>query len=291
MHDSDILEVLFEYGLLPSDQHPEIIEKAKARNLPLGAFLVKNRFLSEKALYRFIVDDLGMNSSHTFKFRDYRIQGKTISKFRTNGDFFGIFPLPNSRVAVTLCDVAGKGIEAALLTLLLAKLLRGGIDMTSVLPASFMKKINQVSRAFFEIDRYSTFVLVIVDLLTGIVEYSAAGSPPIFRYDYKEDSVSELELPNIPIGIFDDFQFRGSRTDLNSGDSLLIFSDGAYEGENLRGKPYGIPRLKRMFKSLAQETTTKIFSQLIFNWRMHEIFKRQADDTTFVLIRRIRKKY
>ncbi|MBW7856822.1 MAG: serine/threonine-protein phosphatase [Leptonema sp. (in: Bacteria)] len=291
MDDLDILQVLFEHDLLPVDRKAEIIADVEKRTVPLGAFLVKNRYLSEKKLYQFIIDELGMNSSETFKFKDYRIKGRTISKFRTNGDFFGIFPLPNSRVAVTLCDVAGKGIEAALLTIHLAKLLRGGIDMTSVLPASFMKKINQVSRAFFEIDRYSTFVFIIIDLLSGTVEYSAAGSPPILRYDYRENSVSELELPNIPIGIFDDFQFRGSRTDLNSGDALLIFSDGAYEGENLKGRPYGIPRIKRVFKSKARLSIGKILRAMVFDWRMHEIFRRQADDTTYVIMRRIKKSY
>lgn len=290
MDDLQVLDVLFEHELLPFERKGEIQEMVRKSTDPLGAFLVKKKLLSERALYRFITRDLGMNSKEVFRFKDYEITGRTIPKYRTSGDFFGIVPLSNSRVAVTLCDVAGKGIEAALLTIHLANLLNSGVDMSSVVPSSVMKKVNIISRAFFEVDRYSTFVFIILDLLSGTVEYSAAGSPPLLRYAYRENEVEELDTRNIPIGIFDDFQYRGSRSDLNPGDAILLFTDGAYEGEDLQGRAYGIDRMKRVFKKYARQSTRSLLRHLIFDWRRHSIFRRQADDTTYLVLRRVKKK-
>lgn len=290
MNDLQVLDVLFEHELLPVERKGEIQDMVGKSTEPLGAFLVRKRLLRERELYRFITRDLGMNSDEVFRFKDYEILGRTIPRYRTSGDFFGIFPLSNSRVAVTLCDVAGKGIEAGLLTIHLARMLNGGVDMSSVVPSSVMKKANAISRAFFDADRYSTFVFVILDLISGTVEYSAAGSPPLLRYSYRGNEVEELDTRNIPIGILDDFQYRGSRTELNPGDALLLFSDGAYEGEDLKGRPYGIERMKRVFREGARTTTKKMLRHLIFDWRRHSLFRRQADDTTYVILRRRKKK-
>jgi sigma-B regulation protein RsbU (phosphoserine phosphatase) len=290
MDDLQVLDVLFEHELLPFERKGEIEEMVRKTDQPLGAFLVKKGLLKERALYRYITRDLGMNSKSIFRFRDYEILGRTIPKFRTSGDFFGIFPLSNSRVAVTLCDVAGKGIEAALLTIHLAKLLNSGVDMTSVLPSSVMKKVNIISRAFFEVDRYSTFVFIILDLLSGTVEYSAAGSPPLLRYSARDNDVEELDTRNIPIGIYDDFQYRGSQTDLNPGDSLMLFTDGAYEGENWAGRAYGIDRMKRVFKKYAKSSSRSLLWHMLLDWKRHSLFRRQADDTTYVMLRRMKKK-
>lgn len=290
MEDLEILNVLFEHELLSLERRDEIEERVRKRDEPLGTFLVRKRLLKESEVYRFITRDLGMNSREVYQFRDYEIFGRTLPKFRTSGDFFGIFPLPNSRVAVTLCDVAGKGIEAGLLSIHLAKLLTSGLDMGSVVPSTVMKKINIISRAFFEVDRYSTFVFLIVDLLSGTVEYSAAGSPPLLRYSAREGAVEELDTRNIPIGIYDDFQYRGSRTELNPGDSILLYTDGAYEAEDLKGRAYGIERLKTVLRQNIRKPSRPLLSSFIWDWRRHSFLRRQSDDTTYVLLRRVRKK-
>ncbi|MEQ8351649.1 MAG: PP2C family protein-serine/threonine phosphatase [Leptospiraceae bacterium] len=285
-----ILEVLTDHGLITPEKKQEVVDLYNETGKPPGHILVRKRILQEKHLYKFICKDLGMNPTRPYSTRSYTIAGLTVPKFRTSGDFYGIFPMSDGRIALTLSDVSGKGLEAGILAILLGNLLREGIRMQNIVPNAIMKKINLASRSFFGEDQFATFVVMLLDLYSGTVEYCAAGSPPILVYRHKEGIIEELDQRNIPVGIYEDFQFKGNSLNLDKGDMLLAYTDGAFESRGLRGDMYGVHRLKNAFLRLKDKKLSRLLSGLKSDMRRFSLLRGLADDTTYLSIVRHRKR-
>ena len=290
MDEGAILEVLSQHGLISPEQKQDVIRLNHETGMPPGQILVRKRILKEKQLYKFICKDLGMNPTKPYSTRSFTISGLTVSKFRTSGDFYGIFPMADGRIALTLSDVSGKGLEAGILAILLGNLLREGIQMQNIVPNAIMKKINLASRTFFGVDQFATFVVMLLDLYSGTVEYCAAGSPPILVYRRKEGIVEEIDQRNIPVGIYEDFQFKGNALNLDKGDMLLAYTDGAFEARGIRGEMYGVPRLKNAMLKLRNKKLTRILTGLKSDMRRYSFFRGLADDTTYLAIERHKKR-
>ena len=285
-----ILGVLLDHGLITSDQKEDVVRIYNETGQPPGNILIRKKILNEKQLHKFICRDLGMNPTKPYLTRSYTISGLTVSKFRTGGDFFGVFPMANGRIALTLSDVSGKGLEAGILAILLGNLLREGIQMQNMVPNAIMKKINWASRSFFGVDQFATFVVMLLDLYSGTVEYCAAGSPPLLVYRHRDQYVEEMDQRNIPVGIYDDFQFRGNSLNLDKGDMLLAYTDGAFEARGIRGEMYGVDRLKAAIMKLKNRKLGRLLTGLKGDMRRYSFLRGLADDTTYLAIERHKKR-
>lgn len=283
----DVLSIIHEYGLITEADVQEVLSRHQATGKSHGHILVESGILNEKQLYKFIVDELGMNPDFNYEDRKFNIAGLSIPRFQINGDFYGIFDLGEGKIAVTLSDVAGKGLEAGLLALRLAYLLRKEINLKTIVPATILNQINKASFEFFRSDKFATFIVFILDLYNGTAEYSCAGSPPILVYRHKQKAIESLEVAGIPIGILDDYNFPGRKLSLEKGDAVLFYTDGAYEVENLKGTMFGYDRIKEVFFKNATLPAKKIVQQILGKIKRFSFLKGLNDDTTFVAIRKI----
>ena len=102
------------------------------------------------------------------------------------------------------------------------------------------------------------------------IEYCNAGHEPglIFRvHDYKFDRL-ENEAKNLPLGIFGDSCYSKSRSHLNKGDVLILYTDGLLDAKSRKNKNerFGIERLRTIIMNSAdihpQELTRKIIESI-----------------------------
>lgn len=291
MHPRYILNLLRDYGLLTDADAGRVLKIHEETDAPPGQILIHEKLIKEKQLFKLISSDLGMNTTGVFEDRNYEISAKSIARFGVNGDFYGLFQIDPGRIVLTLCDVSGKGLEAGILAILLAQLLREDIHMKSFVPKAIMKKINVASANFFGADQFATFIVMMIDMYSGTVEYSAAGAPPILHYRFREHEVWEIDQRNIPIGIDRDFQFKGSLLALEKGDILLMFTDGAFEAQNRKGEFYGLDRIRSNLLHIYTRDAGKVVKYLMRLMRRFSLFKGLADDTTYIAIkRRVKRK-
>lgn len=288
--DFPVINILKDYGLIDAAQADRLFSLIQANpELPVGRLLINERMLNEKQLYRFICKNLGMNPNFIFSDRNYDIAGLTVPKFSVSGDFYGYFPLDEGRLAITLSDVSGKGLEAGLLAIELADLLKQSIKMKSVIPSTLMRKVNTISKEFFGEEQFATFIILILDMHSGTVEFCCAGSPPILVYRAREKRVEELDVKGIPVGIYSDFLFNGGRCNLATGDILLMYTDGAYEAESIKKQFYGIERIKKNLIRWSSKPTRKILSHFWRDLKIFTLFKGMNDDTTYIAIKKNRE--
>jgi len=290
MDQETLVTTLQANGLITEHIAQMVLDLHKKNGIPTGKILFEKKFLDEKKFYNFLKEKYELNTNTYDSGKDYEIAGITLPKFIVSGDFFGFFPLADGQVAITLSDVSGKGLEAGILAMALADLLRNSISMGSIIPSQIMRKINDISMIFFNDDQFATFIVLILDTHSGTVEYCGAGSPPILVYRYKTDSIEEVPPKGIPIGIIPDYIFTGSRIEMEKGDTILLYTDGAYECQNWQGEFYGLDRIKSNLMRNNKKAPKKLIEALLRSLRRFALFRSRNDDTTYIAIQRLRRK-
>jgi serine phosphatase RsbU (regulator of sigma subunit) len=93
---------------------------------------------------------------------------------------------------------------------------------------------------------------VILDLQTGHVWYANAGhNLPYLR---TAEEIIELYATGVPLAVFPDVIYDDYETSLNSGESLLMYSDGLVEVHDINGEMFGFPRLYQLLSNHADSS-------------------------------------
>jgi len=138
-----------------------------------------------------------------------------------------------------LGDVSGKGMAASLLMSNLHAIFHSLVPMNLPL-AELMSRANSLLKQSSLANQYATLVAGRANR-AGKIEISNAGHlPPVL---IKNGVKGELNHAGLPLGMFCDAEFHVNKVRLNSGDSLLLFTDGVTETQNADGAEFGTERL------------------------------------------------
>lgn len=143
------------------------------------------------------------------------------------GDFLDLFPLGDGRTGILIGDVSGKGVEVAAM----ATLMRGMVRAMAYVyrsPGVALAKVNDALLAESRPDWFVTVHLAFLDRHDGRVCFASAGHlpPAIVRKDGRVECGATGDMP---LGILAGQSFRESAFSLNSGDGVILFTDGVYE--------------------------------------------------------------
>jgi serine phosphatase RsbU (regulator of sigma subunit) len=117
------------------------------------------------------------------------------------------------------------------------------------------------------------------------LHYSNAGLPPMYICRNTSNNVEEIDMQGMPLGAMKNFNYELFETDLNSGDCLLLLSDGYPELSNSENEQIGYERVKSQFAEIAKNRPNDIIEELknfALNWVED---KDPDDDITFVVIK------
>ena len=165
------------------------------------------------------------------------------------GDYYDYVELPDGRVAVVLGDVAGKGVAAALIMARLSSDVRF-ILASEPDAAKAITKINASFASHDWQDKFVTLILAIVNPNSHELTLVNAGhmAPFVRRASGAVEEVGEDET-GLPLGVVDDFDYESFSTQLEPGDSMVVFTDGFSEAMNSNRDLYGLERLAQQVSS------------------------------------------
>ncbi len=217
-------------------------------------------------------------------FRDFphlTVSGINLPCLSVGGDYFDVFPMSDDRTAFLIADVSGKGLGAALLTTMLQGALSGmtiGAD-----PARVFNHINKFLCEHSEVGRYATMFFGVLSR-NGDLEYINAGhpSPLLLRNGKLAEPFTE---GSTPVGLIPDADYKAACVRLETGDTLVLFSDGVTEAADPDEQLFGIPRLRDALANL-HDSPLDHLQKAVFD--SVENFTRgasQADDITLLLVR------
>jgi sigma-B regulation protein RsbU (phosphoserine phosphatase) len=146
-----------------------------------------------------------------------------------------------SGLGVSIADIAGKGLPAALLMSNLQAAVRA-FAQEAVSPASINNSVNRLLCRNMAAGRFATFCYARIEPDARRIIYSNAGHNPPFLVR-AGGTVETLSEGGMVLGVFPDNHYEQAEVALAPGDRLLFYTDGITEARNPDGEEYGEDRL------------------------------------------------
>jgi len=175
------------------------------------------------------------------KVKDYEIAAMTQPVRHVGGDYYDVVRISDTKTVICIADVAGKGMPAALLMSSLQAALKPLIwDARS--PRELCQRLNRILCEIAPVGKFVSFFYAILDSTDNRLTYSNAGhNPPVLVRG--NGVASELNAAGAVLGQFPDWVYEQSELQLNTGDTLMLFTDGMVEASNQQEEPFGEERL------------------------------------------------
>ncbi len=200
-----------------------------------------------------------------------------------SGDYYDIIPLDGDKVALVICDVAGKGIPAAMVMVMIRSivhlLVTPGRDA-----ATTLTEINQGITGRIEIDHFATIAILIYDQGRREAQYANAAHLPLMVYRHSTGTLAKLDAKGLPIGVEREAAYEQKRLRVEPGDMLVLCTDGIIEAMNADGQQYTLGRLKSVIEKDAAGGADKLVQAIRDDVGLHVAGARQHDDQTLMLL-------
>ncbi|MBA9079681.1 MULTISPECIES: PP2C family protein-serine/threonine phosphatase [Rufibacter] len=165
------------------------------------------------------------------------------------GDFYDFLQLSESRIAIIIGDVSGKGISAAF-HMAQMKGIFHGLMQQDLLPDEFMVQANSALSRCLERTSFITSALYIIDYKMQGVSFARAGHCHTLYYNAMMEDTFYFQTEGLGLGIIRDASYAKRihrlHYDYNPGDVMVIYTDGIIEARSEDQEEYGEDRLKYM---------------------------------------------
>jgi sigma-B regulation protein RsbU (phosphoserine phosphatase) len=171
----------------------------------------------------------------------YEIAATWQSARVVGGDYFDVLSFKDETLGLCIADVAGKGMPAALLMSNLQAAVRG-LASPSLPPNELCVRLNSLLCRNIASDRFVTLFYAQLDGPSRRLHYASAGHNPPFVM-HQDGSHDRLQQGGGVLGIFPNQKFELGCVDLQSGDTLVLFTDGVTEARSVDDEEFGDQRL------------------------------------------------
>lgn len=214
------------------------------------------------------------------------IAGRCIPATHVGGDCFHYFhPLPE-RLFISLADVTGHAMEAAIPVVMFDGVLDSQMERGGILTDVF-KRLNSTLHRKLNDRTFVCFVMAEIDPNSRALRISNAGCPYPFHYRAQTRDVVELQLDAYPLGVRAENEYHELRLTLCPGDRVVFCSDGIIEAENSDGTLFDY---ERTITTIREACDIDSSAEGVIDWLINAVdaFRGDAprqDDMTCVVIK------
>ncbi len=206
------------------------------------------------------------------------------------GDIFHLTPLDEDHLALSIVDVSGHGVPAAMVTVSVAQSLSphaglvvrpaGSGDIT---PPRRVLELLDREYPFERFEKFFTIGYAVLDLATGVLRYSGAAHPypAVLR---RNGTVELLEEGGTIIGLDGAVPFVEGKTTLERGDRLFLYTDGVIELQRPGGEAFGEDRLTACLAQVRHEALGAACDVVVETLRDFAGGRPASDDVTLLAL-------
>jgi serine phosphatase RsbU (regulator of sigma subunit)/pSer/pThr/pTyr-binding forkhead associated (FHA) protein len=248
----------------------------------LEAMIEKKRMERELELAREIQQ--GRLPSQAPRIPGWDLVGTNTPCYTIGGDYYDFIERPNG-LALALGDVSGKGAGAALMMMVLRATVHWACQRESeVLP--ILSQTNAVMYHNSPAQFYVTFFFGDLDVRSGRMRYVNAGHIPPILYRSRSRSLERLSIGGTVLGLFGETPFEAGEVEFDSGDILMVFTDGLSEAWGQNEEEFGEERMGALIRDNASLTAKELEHTIESEVEAFTSGARPTDDRTLIVVKR-----
>ena len=199
-----------------------------------------------------------------------------------SGDYIDIIPSGDGNIYFVLGDVSGKGVAASMLMAKLHAVFRSLIP----LGLGVDQLTERASRLFGDSTLPGQYATLICGRTSkhGAVSICNAGHPPGLLSS--RGNIEQISATGLPLGMFPNQKFSVGNVQLDSGDSLILYTDGVPETVNPLNQEYGTSRLTDITRTSWSFTPEKLVATCLSDVSSFRQGQPRFDDISIMGIRR-----
>jgi len=250
-------------------------------------YLDKQKIENELKIAREI--QLALLPTNIPEIKGYEISGMNLPALQVGGDYYDIIKLTETKFAIVIADVSGKGTPASLLMANIQSAVHSYLKLYEEGSFELSKVTEKINELIYEntaSDKFITFFWGILDSEKNTFEYINAGhNPPIFLQNNK---LVQLTDGGFMIGIMDTgVVYEVGNIEIGNNDSIVFYTDGVTEANSKDGEEFGEEKLSDILienKNLnAEEILGKIKESIVDFTKDTP----QYDDITMIVLKKI----
>ena len=214
---------------------------------------------------------------------DVSVVGRLIPAKAVGGDLYNAF-MRDGKLFFCIGDVSGKGIPAALIMAITQTMFRNIASRESN-PSHIMNQLNVAACRNNKTNVFITLFIGVLDLPTGHLRYCNAGHEiPILINDSTVPPLPLDTKPNLPIGLFTDFNFEMQEIIMQPGATLFLYTDGLTEARDSMRKLFGLEHSIQMLTECGTTDSKHLVETVIEEVQHFSEGTEQSDDLTLMAV-------
>jgi len=199
------------------------------------------------------------------------------------GDYFDFLPMPSGEMGIAFGDVSGHGLTSGIVMAMAksALLVQVGYDPS---PKAVMNVLNDIVMKTAPKRILMTFFFGLLDPETQTLRFSSAGHLDPYVYRAATKRLEALSSWGFPLGVRRREAFTEHSVEFESGDRLILYSDGLIEAIDDDGDPYGFERFEKTILSCGHMHAEDIKKTLLNSIRKFTRNRPPEDDQTLVVV-------
>jgi hypothetical protein len=199
------------------------------------------------------------------------------------GDLVDYLKLDENKTVLTIADVAGKGLQAALMTSKLQATIRALATEIDGL-SDFGKKINKIFHRDSLPNLFASMLFIQIDSNSGKVTFINAGHFPPLIVNDKE--IKELSKGDIALGLVSNAEYNEQTLLLEQNEIFIAYSDGVFEAKNEYGQFFGMDRFQKLIKNSSNNSPKQIGEYIVSQLEQFIGDYPAADDISLIIMKR-----
>ena len=197
------------------------------------------------------------------------------------GDYYDYNLTEDDQLTIAVGDATGHGMNAGLVVSAVKSLFK-----TSPPGAENLATLERISQGIKSMNLKRLYMaMTLVTFNHNTLKLTGAGMPPPLIYRADENLVEEILLEGMPLGGFIGAERQEASFDLQSGDTVLLMSDGLPEMLNPENEMLDYPKTKELFEEVADQSPKAIIDHIFEASASWADGEPQADDITLVVIK------
>ena len=210
---------------------------------------------------------------------DIAVYMKTATE--VGGDYYDFHIGIDGALTVVVGDATGHGMKAGTMVTTTKSL----FNVLAPNP-NIVETFHEMTRCLklMQMEKLS-MCMTMIKIMGNKIQMSAAGMPPVFISKKESQSIEEHVMKGMPLGTFNNFPYSLIESNISSGDTILMMSDGFPELMNDSKEMFGYKQARNLFEEISGESPEDIITKLKNAGSEWTNDADPDDDVTFVVIK------